>query len=30
MKQKIEAMGYIYLTIITIVVFTALINASIQ
>jgi hypothetical protein len=29
MKQKIEAMGYIYLTIITIVVFTALINAHI-
>jgi len=30
MKQKIEAMGYIYLTIITIVVFSALINSSIQ
>lgn len=28
MKQKIETMGYIYLTIITIVVFAALINAS--
>jgi hypothetical protein len=30
MKQKIEAMGYIYLTIITIAVFTALINANLQ
>lgn len=28
MKQKIETMGYIYLTIITIAVFAALINAS--
>jgi hypothetical protein len=30
MKQKIEEVGYIYLTIITIVIFTAIINAHIQ